>query len=67
MFPRPRDATFSGEEGVVAAEGLNRWLLSCGTCIERREAFDLAKVKDPTPYAENAPSVANLRANDWRL
>ena len=39
----------------------------CGTCIERREAFDLAKVKDPTPYAENAPSVANLRANDWRL
>ena len=39
----------------------------CGTCIERREAFDLAKVNDPTAYAENAPGVANLRANDWRL
>ena len=39
----------------------------CGTCIERREAFDLAKVIDPTPYAEGAPSVASLRANEWRL
>jgi 7-cyano-7-deazaguanine synthase len=39
----------------------------CGTCIERREAFDLAKIKDPTPYAESAPSVANLRAKSWRL
>ena len=34
---------------------------------ERREAFDLAKVIDPTPYAEGAPSVASLRAKDWRL
>ncbi|HBR92661.1 MAG TPA: 7-cyano-7-deazaguanine synthase QueC [Opitutae bacterium] len=39
----------------------------CGTCIERREAFDLAKVEDPTPYAKDAPSVETLRANDWRL
>ena len=39
----------------------------CGTCIERREAFDLAGVTDPTPYADDAPSVATLRANDWRL
>lgn len=39
----------------------------CGTCIERREAFDLAGVDDPTPYAEDAPSVATLRAKDWRL
>ena len=39
----------------------------CGTCIERREAFDLAKVIDPTPYAEGAPSVESLRAKDWRL
>ena len=39
----------------------------CGTCIERREAFDLAGVKDPTPYAADAPSVEELRANDWRL
>lgn len=24
----------------------------CGTCVERREAFDLAGVQDPTPYAD---------------
>jgi len=24
----------------------------CGTCVERREAFELAGVPDPTPYAE---------------
>ncbi len=24
---------------------------SCGTCVERREAFQLAGVQDPTPYA----------------
>jgi 7-cyano-7-deazaguanine synthase len=23
----------------------------CGTCVERREAFELARVPDPTPYA----------------
>lgn len=39
----------------------------CGTCIERREAFDLAGIADPTIYAKEAPSVAALRANDWRL
>ena len=39
----------------------------CGTCIERREAFDLAGIADPTTYAKEAPSVAALRANDWRL
>jgi len=39
----------------------------CGTCIERREAFDLAKVEDPTPYAKDAPSVEVLLAKDWRL
>lgn len=39
----------------------------CGTCIERREAFDLANVEDPTVYANDAPSVASLRANNWRL
>lgn len=27
----------------------------CGTCVERREAFDLAGVKDPTEYAIVAP------------
>lgn len=39
----------------------------CGTCIERREAFDLAAVEDPTAYAQDAPSVEALRAHDWRL
>lgn len=39
----------------------------CGTCIERREAFDLAAVEDPTPYRKDAPDVVSLRANDWRL
>jgi 7-cyano-7-deazaguanine synthase len=24
---------------------------TCGTCTERREAFQLAGVADPTPYA----------------
>lgn len=24
----------------------------CGTCVERREAFDLARLQDPTPYAD---------------
>lgn len=28
---------------------------SCGTCVERREAFLLAGVHDPTPYAETGP------------
>ena len=39
----------------------------CGTCIERREAFDLAGVVDPTPYAADAPSVDQLRSKAWRL
>jgi 7-cyano-7-deazaguanine synthase len=38
----------------------------CGTCIERREAFDLAGVPDPTQYAADAPSVEQLRACGWR-
>lgn len=39
----------------------------CGTCIERREAFDLAGVADPTDYADDAPDTETLRLNDWRL
>ena len=39
----------------------------CGTCIERREAFDLAGVPDPTPYAPTAPDTETLRAAQWRL
>lgn len=40
---------------------------TCGTCIERREAFHLAGVDDPTPYLASAPSVETLIAHDWKL
>ena len=39
----------------------------CGTCVERREAFHLAGVEDPTIYAPDAPSVEEMVANDWKL
>ena len=39
----------------------------CGTCIERREAFDLANLDDPTPYADDAPAIEILRKNNWRF
>ena len=28
---------------------------TCGTCVERREAFILAGIPDPTVYADNSP------------
>ena len=39
----------------------------CGTCVERREAFDLASVDDPTVYASGAPSLSSLKSNNWRI
>lgn len=39
----------------------------CGTCIERREAFYLAEVEDPTPYEDSAPTVDELIQQAWRL
>jgi len=39
----------------------------CGTCIERREAFDRASVPDPTSYADDAPETETLRASGWRF
>jgi len=39
----------------------------CGTCLERREAFHLAGVNDPTPYAPEAPDIPTLIANNWRM
>jgi 7-cyano-7-deazaguanine synthase len=33
---------------------------SCGTCFERREAFELANVGDPTPYT-STPSFSDPR------
>ncbi len=38
----------------------------CGTCIERREAFHLAEIEDPTSYASDAPSLDSLIQCDWR-
>ena len=35
---------------------------SCGTCVERREAFLLAGVSDPTSYFENSPLPAKPAA-----
>lgn len=34
----------------------------CGTCVERREAFHLAGVVDPTPYDKGAPPLKELLA-----
>jgi 7-cyano-7-deazaguanine synthase len=39
----------------------------CGTCIERREAFDICGIKDPTLYADDAPSLTELKANNWHI
>ena len=39
----------------------------CGTCVERREAFFLAKVHDLTAYALDAPAVEEMVANNWKL
>jgi len=39
----------------------------CGTCIERREAFHLAGVPDPTAYAPDAPALQILVENGWKL
>lgn len=38
----------------------------CGTCIERREAFYLAGVDDPTAYAPDAPSLEEMVAVNWK-
>lgn len=48
-------------------KGGDRHCGKCGTCIERREAFDLAGITDPTIYAEDAPSIESLRSKGWRL
>lgn len=39
----------------------------CGTCIERREAFHLAGIEDPTTYADDAPHTRDLIARGWKL
>jgi 7-cyano-7-deazaguanine synthase len=39
----------------------------CGTCVERREAFHLAGITDPTTYYPSAPSLEEMVRNHWRL
>ncbi|AOS46105.1 7-cyano-7-deazaguanine synthase [Lacunisphaera limnophila] len=39
----------------------------CGTCVERREAFHLAGLADPTTYDTKAPTVAMMVRDNWRI
>ena len=39
----------------------------CGTCIERREAFYLSNINDPTLYESSAPSVSEMVDKCWKL
>jgi len=48
-------------------KGSTRHCGQCGTCIERREAFYLAGVDDPTPYDERAASTEDLVRASWKL
>ena len=41
-------------------KGLDLHCGRCGTCVERREALHLAEIKDPTPYAPDAPPLEEL-------
>jgi len=47
-------------------KGLEKHCGKCPTCIERREAFHLAKVQDPTEYDINAPTTEELINRQWR-
>jgi len=38
----------------------------CGTCIERREAFHLAGIPDPTEYEAGAPTLEELISCDFK-
>ena len=48
-------------------KGLEKHCGRCGTCIERREAFHLAQVIDPTEYAKDAPSIEQMLETQWKL
>jgi 7-cyano-7-deazaguanine synthase len=48
-------------------KGLDLHCGRCGTCVERREAFHLADVPDPTSYGSRAPTVEEMVVNDWKL
>ena len=48
-------------------KGQNLHCGKCGTCVERREAFYLAGIADPTPYEASAPTIEEMVTNQWRL
>lgn len=48
-------------------KGGERHCGSCGTCVERREAFHLSGVTDATVYEDAAPSVQRLAKSGWKL
>lgn len=56
-FDKARIVALADRLGVPLAEtwscyrGGDRHCGTCGTCVERREAFAVAKVQDPTEYA----------------
>jgi 7-cyano-7-deazaguanine synthase len=59
----PFELTWSCYEGGAKHCG------ACGTCVERREAFILAGVDDPTEYSDSAPllTVKNGKSVlDWK-
>jgi 7-cyano-7-deazaguanine synthase len=64
---RGHDLAVPFEQTWSCYKGGERHCGRCGTCIERREAFDLAGVEDPTSYGEDAPSTESLRASNWHL
>ena len=39
----------------------------CGTCVERREAFYLAGVEDPTEFEAQAPTIEQMLETNWKL
>lgn len=39
----------------------------CGTCVERREAFHLAGIDDPTLYLPLAPTLKELIAKNFKI
>ena len=57
----PFERTWSCYRGEVLHCG------RCGTCLERREAFNLAGVTDHTSYAPEAPSVEAMVQSEWKL
>ncbi len=57
----PFELTWSCYKGGVLHCG------RCGTCVERREAFYLAGLVDPTVYETGAPAPEDLARRGWKL